>query len=250
MSIPVTQQNVYPTTTSQSSVQAIQTVVYSRSTQLVVGTYVSSSASSYLTSSTNLATITTQTTTKQNVLGLVLETLQPGYAQVVSSTIPSLASVEINWTTDNPLTLYVFNASEYSTFASSSGATTSPNIASKTNTGNGTLTFTAPSTGTYYLVVFNPNTGVSGTTQESDLFSTSGTATFNVETTTQSTQTTTYTATTYIYSTLTTTSASTTSIPETITTTTTQYATQTGDATTTASCRLTLWEWIAGSKCA
>ena len=111
VSFPVNQALVLPTSSVLSS-QVVKTVTSSVSTSLVDSTYVSSSASSYQTNSSGVTTITEQTTSRQLVLVLVPETLQAGFAQPVSSPIPAFASVTVNWTTDNPVTVYLFNSSQ------------------------------------------------------------------------------------------------------------------------------------------
>lgn len=246
VSFPVNQALVLPTSSVLSS-QVVKTVTSSVSTSLVDSTYVSSSASSYQTNSSGVTTITEQTTSRQLVLVLVPETLQAGFAQPVSSPIPAFASVTVNWTTDNPVTVYLFNSSEYSAFYKSSGAVTSPNLGGKTNTGNGSLTFTTPAVDTYYLVLFNPNVGTSGGGAQNDEVSSSGIATYNTVTTTRVAENSTYFTTTTIYSTLTSTSTST--IAKTATITTMQYSNESTELTTTTSCRLSLWQLIIGSKC-
>ena len=78
-SVTVTQAVTSPTTTVLTSYQVNQVVTIGTSTQLIVGTYVSSSASTYQTSSVSYATIAEQTSTNQQVFGIGSTTLQPNY---------------------------------------------------------------------------------------------------------------------------------------------------------------------------
>lgn len=249
--VPVTQAITSPTTTVIPSTQVQQVVVVSVETNYVTGTYVSSSTIVYQTSSQSYATIAEQTTTNQGVFTIPSTTLDPNYYTYASASLPALASVTISWITDNSVDVYVFTSAEYSAY-SGSGSTSATGaqsyVAQDTGTGSGSLSFVTSAADRYYLVLHNPNTGFLGINVKNDQVSSSGTATYNVQTSTEVAQTNTYLITSTLYNTITTTTSSTTSIPQTVSTTVTDYSTSTGVTTSTTSCSFPFWEWLAGNN--
>jgi hypothetical protein len=222
--------------------------VLSTSTALVPNVYVASSVSSYQTSSVSEQPITEQTSTNEQVLDIGQLILKPNYYEYSSNYLNVGSDVQVSWTTDNHVDAYVFNSAEYNSYAAS--GTTSPNIASQTNTGSGTLAFQVLIADTYYFVLHNPNTGFLGFLTENDTVSASGSATFQTETTVYVAQTNTYIASTTLYTTLTSTSTSTTVLTQTTQSISTQYVTQTGESTTTDSCSYSILTYLLGSnKC-
>jgi hypothetical protein len=246
VSIPVTQAVTYPTTTVVTAPEAIVVVNVNRLTEYIPGLSTSSSVSTYQTSSLTIATVSGQSATSEEVFNVGPTMLKPNHYVATSATLQPASIVTVGWATDNPASVYLFNSSEYAAYSKNADA--SSNVASHPNTGSGTLSIAIPSQDTYYFVIENPNAGVIGLGAKNDHVNSSGTVSYNLETTTDITQTNTYLATTTLYSTITTTATSTTSIPETSTTSTTNYSTETGNATSMTSCSYNFWQWVMGKS--
>lgn len=100
--------------------------------------------------------------------------------------------VQVSWSANDTLDAYVFNSAENAAYANSNATTTSPNIASSTNSQVGSLSFHVSANDTYFLAFFDPHNGSLGLASRAvGLFDATGTATFQVSTTTLVTQTTT-----------------------------------------------------------
>ena len=113
--------------------------------------------------------------------------------QYVYQDFPLVAgmSVQVDWIANNTLDVYVFNSSENAAYANSNATTTSPNVANSPNSRDGSLTFGVPVSDTYYVAFFNPHNGSQGPgSYEVQLINATGTATFQVTTSTSVIQTT------------------------------------------------------------
>jgi hypothetical protein len=87
------------------------------------------------------------------------QTIQQGFYVDASSPLSAGQNVSVSWSASNTVEVYVFNSTQYSTYAKS-GDASSP-VATQ-NLPSGTFGFQVPATGTYYLVVYNENTEVFG----------------------------------------------------------------------------------------
>lgn len=192
----------------------------------VVQSYVASSVSQYQTSTISQEPIAEQTTTNQPIFDIGTNLLVHGYYDYSTANLPAGADVQLSWTTDNSVNVFVFTSSEYSAFTGS--GTTSPNVVSKTGTSSDSMSFIVSAPDTYYLVLQNTNNGLLfGYGAKNDTVSSSGTASYNVETTVYVAQTNTFITSTTIYTTITTTSTS----------------------TTTTTCSVALLKMLIGAKC-
>jgi hypothetical protein len=113
--------------------------------------------------------------------------------QYVYQDFPLIAGMNVNvyWTANNTLDVYVFNSSENAAYATSNATMTSPNITSSPNSRAGSLSFHVSVNDSYYVAFYNPHNGTQGPgSYEVTLLNATGIATFPVTTASLVTETT------------------------------------------------------------
>lgn len=177
----------------------------------------------FLASSITQVPVSQSTTATASIWNENDISLKPNYYDYYAVPLSVGTDVEVSWEASGTLNVYVFTSAQYSTYSSSSGGTTSPNVASA-SAASSSLTFHISGTDTYYLVLENPNNGFFGLGSSNVGYTTSGSETYPTTTTTYITQTVTYT----------------TSTPTAVTSTST--------STTTKTCSYDFWSWLSGSR--
>ncbi len=150
----------------------------------------------YVSTSVTVVSNQVVTAVSSHALSIGSTTIQPGEYASSSSPLTTGEDVQVTWSADDTVDVYVFDSSQYSAFSSS--RTTSPNIAGQTNSqSRGTFGFQVSFDDTYYLVIHNGHTGpfFGMEAHNVEVFGATGTATYQRTVSVYTTQTLTFTLT-------------------------------------------------------
>ena len=85
------------------------------------------------------------------------------------------SKVQVSFSASGNLDVFIFTKAQYGSYVASNGNTTSPNVVHMIQQANGSMGFTVPSNGNYYLVVKNPGqSGCSGSGGSIGLYTAEG----------------------------------------------------------------------------
>ena len=207
-----------------------------------VVTIVNTVEDTFTTSSTTSVPISQSTTVTQPLFVESDTSLATNHYDFYYAPLAVGTDAQVSWNASETVNVYVFNSSEYGAFPSS--GQTSPNVATD-SAASGTLDFRIASNDTYYLIIQNEYSSwncVSGVCARgaSVRYSTSGSETYPVSTTTFKTSTVTFATSTLTVVTSTSTA--------TYATSTETVVVSTSTSTTTRTCSHALWSWLGGAK--
>lgn len=225
--IPVTTAKAVPYVVTSTSLSTAEIPYLVVSPQVVT----------YTTSSTTQVAVTQSTQTSSQVYGLSAYTLNCNSYVYLSATLSQGWNLVVSYSAGDTITVYLFTSQEFSSFFN--GGSPTPEK-SQSGLSSGTFGYSVPLTDTYYLVLDNNlHNGffcVGG--EKVTINSATGTANYEVPTTT------------YINEVVTYTTSSQTQVTQTYTTTivSTSYFPVTLTSTTTKSCSYDFWAWLTGSN--
>lgn len=126
-------------------------------------------------------------TKSADLLSLRDYTLPPNNYVSNSAQLPVDRDVQVSWSADDTVSVFVFNSDQFNEYRN--GRTATP-IVEKTNVATGTLGFRTAASDTYYFVLYNPHNGFFGIFAKNvGIFSASAVATWQEEVTMYRTET-------------------------------------------------------------